>query len=124
MTSLSLDPPLFLICLDHKSKTLGALPRAVISACIPLPEQTEISRVFASKQERKFESISHRPGRRGSPLIEGVVAAAECRVSELCPGGDHTIIIGEVETVHVHGGEPLLYHRGAYAALGGERMVA
>jgi flavin reductase (DIM6/NTAB) family NADH-FMN oxidoreductase RutF len=125
VTSLSLDPPLFLICLDHKSKTLGALLASRHFGLHFLSrEQTEISRVFASKQERKFESISHRPGRRGSPLIEGVVAAAECRVSELCPGGDHTIIIGEVETVHVHGGEPLLYHRGAYAALEGERMVA
>lgn len=125
VTSLSLDPPLFLICLDHTSKTLDALQRSGHFGLHFLSrEQTEISRVFASKQDRKFENIGHRPGRRGSPLIEGVVAAAECRVRELCPGGDHTIIIGEVEQVHVHGGEPLLYHRGAYAALEGERMVA
>lgn len=125
VTSLSLDPPLFLICLDHRSNTLGALLQSGHFGLHFLArEQTEISRIFASKREDKFASVSHRPGRRGSPLIEGVIAAAECRVSELRPGGDHTIIIGEVEQVHVHGGEPLLYHRGAYAALQGERMVA
>ncbi|WP_029350929.1 flavin reductase family protein [Bosea sp. 117] len=125
VTSLSLTPPLFLICLDHRSNTLGALLASRHFGLHFLArEQTEISRVFASKQEDKFAAVPHRPGRHGSPLIEGVVAAAECSVSEICPGGDHTIIIGAVDQVHVFGGEPLLYHRGAYAALERERMVA
>lgn len=125
VTSLSLDPPLFLICLDHKSKTLGAvLASGHFGLHFLSREQTEISKIFASKQENKFEKVGHRFGAHGSPLIEGVLAAAECRLSEVCAGGDHTIIIGGVEKVHLHGGEPLLYHRGAYAALEAERMVA
>lgn len=125
VTSLSLDPPLFLICLDHASKTLAALVKSGHFGLHFLSrEQTEVSRIFASKQDNKFASIAHRRGGNGSPLIEGVVAAAECRLTEICPGGDHAIIIGAVETVHVFGGAPLLYHRGAYAALEGERMVA
>lgn len=125
VTSLSLTPPLFLICLDHRSNTLGALlASGHFGLHFLAREQTELSRLFASKQEDKFAGIAHRRGGRGSPLIEGVVAAAECSVSEICPGGDHTIIIGAVDHVHVFGGEPLLYHRGTYAALERERMVA
>ncbi|PZQ13595.1 MAG: flavin reductase [Ancylobacter novellus] len=125
VTSLSLTPPLFLICLDHRSNTLGAL---LASGHFGLhflsKDQTEISKVFASKREDKFSEVAHRIGETGSPIIEGVLAAAECRLAEICPGGDHTIVIGQVEKVHIHGGEPLLYHRGAYAALEHERLAA
>lgn len=125
VTSLSLEPPLFLICLDHKSNTLGAvLASGHFGLHFLARGQTEISKVFASKRPDKFDNVDFRFGGNGSPLIDGVLAAAECRLSEICPGGDHTIIIGEVDRVHLHGGEPLLFHRGAYAALEGERMVA
>ena len=125
VTSLSLTPPLFLICLDHRSNTLGAL---LASGHFGLhflsKDQTEVSKVFASKREDKFAEVAHRIGETGSPIIEGVLAAAECRLAEICPGGDHTIVIGEVQKVHINGGEPLLYHRGAYAALENERLAA
>lgn len=118
VTSLSLSPPLFLICLDHASKTLASL---VASGHFGLHflsrDQTAISNVFASKREDKFAEVDYALGENGSPIIEGVLAAAECRLTEVCAGGDHTIIIGQVERVRIHGGEPLLYHRGAYAAL-------
>ena len=118
VTSLSLTPPLFLICLDHKSKTLGSLMASGHFGLHFLARgQTAISNVFASKNPDKFSQVDYALGENGSPIIEGVLAAAECRVTEICPGGDHTIIIGQVEKVHIHGGEPLLYHRGAYTAL-------
>ena len=85
--------------------------------------QTGISRVFASKGVDKFAEVDHSIGENGSPIIHGVLAAAECSLAEMCLGGDHAIIIGQVEKVHIHGGEPLLYHRGAYAALE-ERLAA
>ncbi|MGY3614834.1 flavin reductase family protein [Bradyrhizobium sp. USDA 10063] len=125
VTSLSLDPPLFLVCLNHNSNTLAALLASRHFGLHFLSrEQTEISQVFASKRDDKFANVSFRQGRRGSPLIEGVVAAAECSLSDVCSGGDHAIIIGAVDNIHVFGGEPLLYHRGNYAALKSERMVA
>ncbi|WP_375788674.1 flavin reductase family protein [Bradyrhizobium sp. Pha-3] len=125
VTSLSLDPPLFLVCLDHKSNTLAALLASRHFGLHFLSrEQAEISRIFASKQSDKFANICFRRGVHGSPLIEGVVAAAECRLSDVCSGGDHAIIIGAVDNIHIFGGEPLLYHRGGYAALESERMVA
>lgn len=124
VTSLSLTPPLFLICLDHKSNTLGAVLSSGKFALHFLARgQTEVSRVFASKSADKFAEVDHAPGENGSPILSGVLAAAECSLAEMCAGGDHTIIIGQVEKVHIHGGEPLLYHRGAYAALD-ERVAA
>jgi len=125
VTSLSLDPPLFLICLDHTSNTLGSVLTSRHFALHFLArEQTAVSKIFASKGADKFAQVPHAFGHSGSPIIRGVLAAAECRVSEVCPGGDHTIIIGEVEKIHIHGGEPLLFHRGAYAAIEAERAVA
>ncbi len=125
VTSLSLEPPLFLICLSHKSNTLAALRASGHFGLHFLSRgQTRVSQICASKQDNKFAEIPHRLGRNGSPLIDGVIAAAECTVSDICPGGDHTIIIGAVDYIHVFGGEPLLYHRGNYAALKNERMVA
>jgi len=125
VTSLSLEPPLFLICLSHNSNTLAALRASGhFSVHFLSSEQTEISRICASKQSDKFTEIPHSLGRNGSPLIDGVVAAAECALSDVCPGGDHTIVIGAVRKLHVFGGEPLLYHRGNYASLKNERMVA
>ncbi len=124
VTSLSLTPPLFLICLDHKSNTLGALLSSGKFAIHFLAKgQTGVSKIFASKSADKFAEVDHSAGENGSPIISGVLAAAECSLAEMCPGGDHTIIIGQVEKVHIHGGEPLLYHRGAYAALD-ERVAA
>ncbi|GLK56411.1 flavin reductase (DIM6/NTAB) family NADH-FMN oxidoreductase RutF [Methylopila capsulata] len=124
VTSLSLTPPLFLICLDHKSNTLGAVLSSGKFAIHFLAKgQTEVSRVFASKSADKFAEVDYVAGENGSPIISGVLAAAECSLAEMCLGGDHTIIIGQVEKVHIHGGEPLLYHRGAYAALD-ERVAA
>ncbi len=124
VTSLSLTPPLFLICLDHKSNTLGSLLSSGHFALHFLEKgQTRVSNVFASKSGDKFAEVDYSLGENGSPIIHGVLAAAECSLAEICPGGDHTIIIGQVEKVHIYGGEPLLYHCGAYAALE-ERLAA
>lgn len=124
VTSLSLTPPLFLICLDHRSNTLASMRASGHFGLHFLARgQTAVSNIFASKRPDKFADVDYAIGEHGSPIIDGVLAAAECRVTEICAGGDHTIIIGQVEKVHVHGGEPLLYHRGAYAALE-ERVAA
>ena len=87
-------------------------------------DQAALSKVFASKASDKFAQVEHRFGESGCPLIAGVLAAAECEVTQVCPGGDHAIVIGRVETIHLHGGEPLLFHRGVYAALDGGQPVS
>ncbi|GLK56412.1 flavin reductase (DIM6/NTAB) family NADH-FMN oxidoreductase RutF [Methylopila capsulata] len=120
VTSLSLDPPLYLVCLDNGSNTLGLVREAKAFALHFLTkDQSDISRVFASKQADKFSGVGHAIGETGSPIIHGVLAAAECVVLRITAIGDHTIVVGEVKATTVNGGEPLLYHRGAYAALEG-----
>ncbi|RXF70976.1 flavin reductase family protein [Hansschlegelia zhihuaiae] len=118
VSSLSLDPPLFLVCLDHRSNTLGSvLESRRFGLHFLARDQARLSQVFASKVTDKFAAVDHEISANGVPLLGGVLAAAECRVTEVCPGGDHTIVLGAVEAIRANGGEPLLYHRGAYAAL-------
>lgn len=118
VTSLSLDPALLLICLDNRSNTLPAVLESG-GFCLHFlsAHQMHLSRTFASKHEYKFSTVEFQTSPNGSPVLEGVVAASECRVTAVHPGGDHTIIVAAVEQVHVAGGEPLLFHRGAYANL-------
>lgn len=125
VTSVSLDPALLLICLDNRSNTLPAL---LESGCFCLhvlgAHQVQLSRTFASKHDDKFSAVEFQAGPTGSPVLDGVVAASECRVTAVHPGGDHTIIVAAVERVHVAGGEPLLFHRGAYANLEPAQLAA
>lgn len=118
VAAASQDPPLYLACLSNRSNTLAAV-RQSRSFCVHFLErgQEEIAGVFASKAEDKFGSVEHDIGEYGSPVIAGVLAAAECRVSDFCAAGSQTIVIGTVERVHVTGGSPLIYHRGGYATL-------
>ena len=118
VTSLSLDPPLYLVCLDNGSNTLPLVRESRAFALHFLAkDQTELSRLFASKQPEKFAGVDHAIGETGSPVIDGVLAVAECVVSSVNVIGDHSVVIGEVRATRVSEGEPLLYHRGAYAAL-------
>lgn len=118
VTSLSLTPPLLLICLDKCSNTLAAIAESG-TFCLHYLEanQSHVSRVFASKSDDKFAEIASRLSEAGNPILDGVLAASECRVTETYPGGDHTIVVGMVERIQMGGGEPLLYHRGGYACL-------
>ena len=65
----------------------------------------------------RFDEIGYREGATGAPLIHDTLAAVECRIVDLLAGGDHTIVIGEVEATHVGEGKPLLYFRGGYGQL-------
>jgi flavin reductase (DIM6/NTAB) family NADH-FMN oxidoreductase RutF len=125
VTSLSLNPPLLLICLANGSSTLGALHESG-RFCLHFlaSNQQDLSGLFSKKIEEKFTGLSYRIGELGSPVLAGVVAASECDVLNKYPGGDHTIIVGAVKTVSVTGGEPLLYHRGEYASLVERREIA
>lgn len=125
VTSLSLNPPLLLICLDNESSTLRALEESN-HFCLHFlaADQQPISNLFSTKAEDKFASLPYTIGEFGSPVLSGVVAASECKVVSKYPGGDHTIVVGAVQAVSIEGGEPLLYHRGQYASLVGHRRSA
>ena len=117
-SSLSLEPPLVLICIDKRARLHDHLARDGYFAVNILAEDQEtVSRRFTSSEPDPFREIGYAPGASGAPLIHDAVAAIECKILDLLPGGDHTIIVGEVEATKIQEGKPLLYFRGGYAAI-------
>jgi flavin reductase (DIM6/NTAB) family NADH-FMN oxidoreductase RutF len=120
ITSLSLDPALFLICVDKRSNTLQPiLDSRAFAINILAKGQETISNTFAGKSDDKFAKIPHHSGEIGMPVIDGVHGAAEFSVHAEYPGGDHVIIVGEVRSVETSDVDPLLYFRGKYGAFAG-----
>jgi flavin reductase (DIM6/NTAB) family NADH-FMN oxidoreductase RutF len=116
--SLSLDPPLVLACVGNAASIAPALARATHFAVQVLSaDQEALARKFAEKDGNRFDGLVARRGIEGLPLLDGVLATLQCRISARHPGGDHEIIVGEVLEVASHHGEPLLYFRGQYGRL-------
>jgi flavin reductase (DIM6/NTAB) family NADH-FMN oxidoreductase RutF len=122
VTSLSLDPPLLLVCFDRASVTLEAIrAHGAFAVNVLAAPQRHLSANFARRGlAAAWDDVQHRPGLTGSPRLAGVLAALECTVEERLPGGDHEIVIGRVQAVEADGDKaaPLLYWRGAYGTLG------
>ena len=117
--SLSLHPPLVLICIEKAVKTHDAILSARrFGVSILAADQADISSRFASKREDKFDGVEVRRGPEGLPLIAGALTAIECRVYAQLPGGDHTIFVGEVTDVQTREGRPLVYFRSGYHEIG------
>jgi flavin reductase (DIM6/NTAB) family NADH-FMN oxidoreductase RutF len=119
-TSVSLEPPLVLVCVDHKSNSYPALLESGRFAINILRiEQEPISRRFASTLLDKFEAVPFQLSSLGLPLIDNALAHIECITVNTHGAGDHTIFVGRVEQASVGEGEPLLYYRGRYNRLSG-----
>jgi flavin reductase (DIM6/NTAB) family NADH-FMN oxidoreductase RutF len=116
--SLSLDPPLVLVCVDHKSQSYPALMEHGRFAVNVLGLGHEpISRRFATTTADKFDGVAYAVSPLGLPLIEGALAHIECTTVSTHVEGDHTILVGRVERTGLGDGEPLLYFRGKYGRL-------
>lgn len=118
-TSVSLDPPLVLVCI---ARGIGSAPVFLsaehFAVNILAADQQDVSTAFGTPAGTRFESVAHAPGRVGSPVIDGVAAWIECAVHDLVEQGDHVILVGRV--LH-HGSTtaaPLGYCRGAYVTFG------
>lgn len=119
-SSLSLDPPLAIVCVDHKASFLPVVQGAKKFAINFLAEdQKSVSDWFAGKgreAEDQFSDIPHETGENGAPILTGTLATMECETHEELPGGDHTILVGRVTRIIT--GEalraPLLFYAGAY----------
>ena len=117
-TSVSLDPPLVLICLGHAVSTIHHFRSATHFAINILAEdQRALSDRFARKGHDRFEGVDWQPGVTGVPLLPGVLAAIECAVHRIVPMGDHDILVGEVMHARVTDGAPLLYFASSYRKL-------
>lgn len=113
--SLSLAPPLVVVCVDKSAESHPAFERSRVFAVNILTEaQRDLSQRFAASGGEKFTGLAYREGATGSPILEGALAYVECRVVAAHEGGDHTIYVGEVEGGHATDGQPLLFFRGRY----------
>ncbi len=118
-TSVSLNPPLVLVCLNNNAGTIAQFLAADKFAISVLADnQTDISQIFAKRHSDRFGETHWHKGENQMPLIDGAIAFFECNRTQIHDGGDHTILIGEVSHANlVTDDEPLIFYRGEYRAL-------
>lgn len=124
-SSVSLDPLLVLVCVDHRARTHAHLQeKKRFGINVLAADQRAISEFYAHSTEAhqraeeagaRFDRTTH-----GTPVLRGALAYLECHLRNAQEAGDHTIFIAEVEHVVTREGDPLLYFRGGYNALGGD----
>jgi flavin reductase (DIM6/NTAB) family NADH-FMN oxidoreductase RutF len=119
VSSVSLTPPLVLVCVDKTSETYSFFGQSRVFAINVLTQKQEtLSRRFAKSGGEKFEGVGYRQGLTGAPLLEGALAHLECELRYDFDAGDHSIFVGQaVEIAANDDGEPLLYFRGGYRSL-------
>lgn len=126
VTSVSLEPLLLLVCVEHKSRLHGALIAAGSWAVSVLAADAEqLSRRLARRGHSTAETLAavphHRGPHTGALLLDDALSTLECRTWAAHPGGDHTVVIGEVLAVATPRPDlaPLVWHRGGYTGLAG-----
>jgi flavin reductase (DIM6/NTAB) family NADH-FMN oxidoreductase RutF len=119
-TSVSLVPPLLLICVDKNAESYPCFSETkVFTVNILASDQEGLSRKFAVSGGNKFEGVSYRIGGNGAPILNGALAYIECTVAKEVDAGDHTVYLGEIQEAETpHEGKPLLFFRGGYRELG------
>ena len=119
VASVSLEPPLVLVCVDRTADTRGAIERSGSFAINVLGEDDEVlARRFATYEtEEKFDGVAYREGASGAPILDDALAWVECDLRHVYDGGDHMIYVGEVVSGDARDGGPLLYFRGGYGRL-------
>ena len=118
-TSVSLDPPLVLVCVANaSSSTADFVAAPSFGVSILSQHQVDISARFARPGDIKFEGVACKLSDRGSPIIHGAIAWLDCARHEAISAGDHTILIGRVAEFGHENGMPLGYFGGRYVGLG------
>lgn len=120
LTSVSLDPPIVLVCIekDQEIHDNVAASRYLVFNVLASDQET-LSRRFASSADASFKGIGYRLDEHGIPLLDGVLAHVDCERMTQTEGGDHTVFFARVIGGEVTDRRPLLYYRGGYASLPG-----
>src|SRR6201997_5577936 len=122
--SVSLDPMLVLVCVDHKTRTHAHLHAKKRFGVNVLGEDQRAISEYYARPDRSHEHAETEAGARfhrtkhGTPVLQASLAYLECRLHSAEEAGDHTLFIAEVEDVVVQEGEPLLFFRGKYREVG------
>jgi flavin reductase (DIM6/NTAB) family NADH-FMN oxidoreductase RutF len=125
-TSVSLDPMLVLVCVDHTTRTHAHLHAKKRFGINMLCDDQRLISEYYARPERTHERAEEEAGAHfertshGTPVLHGALAYLECRLHSAQDAGDHTIFIAEVEDVVIHEGRPLLFFRGKYRGVGEE----
>lgn len=118
VVSLSLDPPLILVCVDLEGSMHGLLKAGGCFAVNVLKaDQQELSTRFAKPGPKDFSGIELTEAQTGAPILAGALAYADCKVVDIVRGGDHDMFIGQMLTGETHEGAPLIFYGGQYANL-------
>lgn len=117
-TSVSLSPPLILVCIDRLSNSHDILVEAGHFVVNVLSEdQGDLAVRFATgTPEERFDVASWQPGPGGDPVLRGVVAWFACSLHAIHRAGDHSILLGHVMDLGTREGDALVFHRGRYGA--------
>jgi flavin reductase (DIM6/NTAB) family NADH-FMN oxidoreductase RutF len=124
--SVSLDPMLVLVCVDHATRTHAHMHAKKRFGINVLSEDQRVISEYFARPERTHEQAEAEAGahfdrtQHGTPMLQGALAYLECRLHSAQDAGDHTIFIAEVEQVVVREREPLLFYRGKYREVGSE----
>jgi 3-hydroxy-9,10-secoandrosta-1,3,5(10)-triene-9,17-dione monooxygenase reductase component len=121
-SSLSLNPPLILVCVNRGSRFLRALARSQAFAVnILSDDQLHLARYFAdvSRVHGSHDGLAYSVSPLGSPVLDGTNAALDCSQFQTHDGGDHVICVGKVEGLSLNErGRPLLFHGGRFGEVG------
>jgi flavin reductase (DIM6/NTAB) family NADH-FMN oxidoreductase RutF len=118
VSSLSMDPPMLLICLNKTSDTRSAILQAgTFGVNILAEHQGQVAQQFARKGQDKFREVGIHRGRSGVPLVRDALAHIECEVEETVTGGTHTVFLARVREASGREGAPLTYFRGRFGRL-------
>jgi len=117
-TSLSLQPPMVVVCMNRDSDTGKAvLETGAMAVNILGEDQADLALHFAQHGVDKFEGIELSPGEHGQPLLADAVASLVCRVSEHISAATHFVFLAEVDEATASGGAPLTYFRGQFGRI-------
>ena len=117
-SSLSLDPPLVLFCLDRNVVSFAAFhDNRHFAVNILGADQEDVSRRFARSGSEKWNGVAFDTWDTGCPILGGCIANLECNIHSIYEGGDHVIVVGEVVRLSNGGGTPLAFFRGQYGSL-------
>lgn len=118
VASLSMDPPMMLICLNRSSATHDIVANSrVFGVNILAQNQADIAMQFARKGTDKFAGVDWSEAEGKVPWIDGALASIACRVVDTAVGGTHTVFMGEVMAAEAFPGEPLTYYRGSFGRI-------
>lgn len=123
-TSVSLEPPLVLICLDHQSRSLAALKESgVFAVNIVSESQRDLSMTFASSASDKFDGVETFTATTGAAISPDSVAWLDCRMTDIIAAGDHDVVVGQVVDMDEAAALPLGYYRGSFFNVSDEQSA-